>query len=156
MGGRKDLLVQQKLWCCWCWDNAVKISAWLTFWSHSLLMTRFPSNIFPCVTKVCSTIGATAWKSFMCLFHLSGNQERYIVAYQYLYSCRNIYLTPPHKASFSLFSSRSIRVLMMLNASRTLPILEHWIRFSMALSDSVILVDRMTLWRNSFWQWVRY
>ena len=94
-------------------------------------------------TNVCSSGGAAARNLLMCHFLLSGVQERHIGAYQFLYSWESTYVPPPYRASTSSFSSRSIRIWMVLTTSKTLPILKHWIRFSMALKRLyVILVEQ--------------
>ena len=48
---------------------------------------------------------------------------------------QKIYLPPPHRASTSLFSSGSTRVLMVLTVSKTLPVLKHSI-FLQGVSNS--------------------
>ena len=65
-------------------------------------------------TNGSSSVGAAALKSLMCRFLLSGVQECHIGAYQFLYSWERIYLPPPYRASTSSFSSRSIKILMVL------------------------------------------
>ena len=118
-------------------------------------------------TNVCSGVDAAALKSLMCCSLLSGVQECYIGAYQSLYSFESTYLPPPYRAITSSFYSRFVRILMVLTASKTLPIFKHWMLFSMAWIESMSfwqnrtttfvpsLANWMTLWRNSFLQWVR-
>ena len=68
-------------------------------------------------TNAYSSVGAAALKSLMCRPLFSGVQECHIGAYQFLYSWQSTYLPPPYRANTSLFSSRSIKILMVLTDS---------------------------------------
>ena len=114
-----------EIWrCCWCWQNAIKYKTWFTLLSHSQLMTRFPPSIhrlykplfkgWCCSPEIVNVLLPPFWDLRMPYWSIP-----------VFYYWQRTYL-PPHLStsiSTSLFFLRSIRILMILTASKTPQIL---------------------------------